>query len=149
MIVRAASSDDIPAVIELGVRMVKKSAFRDTTVHYGQCMNRLLRATSSRREKLFVAEHSGVIVGFLILCITMYWWSATESYALDDGIYAEHAGAGRALIRFGMAWAKINGCREVMISFNSRIDTERAVETLVKGNGFTRRGVNVSVPIGV
>lgn len=146
MKVRPASSDDIPSIFALGKSLVNKSEFSGTSVSYLMCVNRFLRAIQSPDELLLVAEHNGAIVGFLILVMIRYWWSSDDLYVLDDGIYSERAGSGSALIRYGIAWAKQHGAREIIIALNSGIETDRSVRALNRC-GLHDRGINVSIKL--
>jgi len=144
MNVRPAKNEDVNAIVELGEQLVARSSFAGTKVSYLMCVNRLLRAIREPDELLVVAEHSGAIVGFLILVMTRYWWSRDDRYVLYDGIFAVRAGAGAAMVRYGVYWAKQHGAREVIIALNSGVETDRAARVLNRC-GLRDRGINVSI----
>lgn len=144
MIVRQARIEDLAAVSDLAARLVKRGSFAHTTIDYRVGINRMIKAVMHSQEWLGVAEHNGKFVGFLLLVLTKYWWSMNEVYALDDGIYSERAGAGAALIRAGVKWAREQGAKEVILAINGLIDTEKAAH-VIASCGFELRGVCMSM----
>jgi hypothetical protein len=142
--IRLATIDDIPDIIALGERLVRKGAYADTQINFKACVDRLTLAIRSPDQWIGVAVHRRRIVGFLVLQVVRYWWTGAEKYVLDDGIYCEKPGHGRALIRAGEAWATSQiGVREILIAFTSSIDTFRSARTLAR-LGYTERGVVMS-----
>lgn len=143
--IRRASIDDIDSIIKLGVWLISAGAYDHTMISYRECINRIGKAIRSPNEWCGVAEHNDQIVGFLIMVLVPYWWSASEHYALDDGIFCTRPGLGRKLVAAGSAWAFNRGAKEVMISLTSRTNTARSALALMKRSDFTERGVVISM----
>lgn len=143
--IRRASIDDVDAIITLGVELIAKGAYSRTTISYRECVNRIAGAIRSPKEWVGVAEHGDHIVGFLIMTLVPYWWSANEHYALDDGLYCKRPGLGRKLVAAGTAWAFNRGAQEVMISLTSNIHTARSALALMCRSDFSERGVVISM----
>jgi hypothetical protein len=146
MIVRLAKPDDIHAVIAMGERMLLRGSFAHTKLSFRACMNRMLLAIRNQHEWLGVALVGEKIVGALLLTVVKYWWSDSERYVLDDGLYAEHPGAGAALVRAGTRWAQSIGVKEIILTLNSNIETDRSVRVLNRC-GFVDRGICVSMDL--
>ncbi len=147
MRVRKATFHDVEAIAELGKRLIASSDFAHTTPSTRAMMQRFMLAIHNVREWLGVAEHEGKIVGALLLTAQRYYWTEGEYCIMDDGIYAERAGAGAALVRSGLKWAAtVPGVRDVLIAINSGMDVERTVR-LLEHCGLRRRGVCVSLRV--
>jgi hypothetical protein len=144
-VIRRASIDDVDAIIQLGVTLIASGAYSHTAISYRDCINRLIKAIRSPNEWCGVAEHNGKIVGFLIMVLVPYWWSAREIYALDDGIFCVRPGLGRKLAAAGAQWAFYHGAKEVMISLTSSTNTARSALALLKRSDFSERGVVISM----
>lgn len=145
--IRLATMADIPAIIEIGMRLVKRSSYAHTNISYSAMVERMIRAVQSPSEWLGVVEHDGVIVGALILVMVKYWWTANEYYVLDDGFYVERAGVGRKLVAAGLKWAASRGAKESMIALTSNIGDDRTARVLTRC-GLHDRGMVLSRQFG-
>jgi hypothetical protein len=146
--IRRATFNDIDAIIALGTVLVGRSAYKHTTISYKACVDRLLRAIRSKNEWLGVAVYKGKIVGFLIIVLVPYWWSSTEKYALDDGLFCVQPGLGRKLVQAGSEWVAIHGAKEFLVSFTSRFHNARSAMALMAKSGFVERGLVISMDPG-
>lgn len=139
---------DIPAVIECGARLMQRGAFAHAgSIDFKSAVDRLTQAIRSRTECLFVAIHREQLVGFLILVAQPCWWQPKVWQVVDDIIYCERPGLGRALVKAGLDWANsIPRAHEVIVSLNSGLETDRAARALCK-YGLTARGVTLSATL--
>jgi hypothetical protein len=146
-VIRRARLGDIPAIIDVGHRLMQRGAFAYSGIDFRAAVDRLTRAVQSRTEFIAVAIHKEQVVGFLILVAQPMWWQPSKWQVVDDLIYCERPGLGRHLLKLGIAWAHtIPRVCEIIISLNSNIDTERATKALV-AHGMTKRGVTLSIPV--
>jgi hypothetical protein len=143
--IRRASIDDVDAIIQLGVALIKDGAYSHTTISYRECVNRIGKAIRSPNEWCGVAIHNDKVVGFLIMVIVPYWWSQNEFYALDDGVFCTRPGLGRKLVAAGAQWAFHRGAKEVMIALTSRVSTVSSALALLSRSDFSERGVVISM----
>lgn len=144
--IRTAKIDDIDEIVRLGTKLVNSGAYRDTVISYRTCVERLALAIRSPDQWLGVAVRDGKVVGFLLLQVVSYWWSANDRYVLDDGIFCTSPGMGRSLVKAGVQWAaRQRGVREVMLALTSQFQTDRSVRALAHC-GFRERGVVVATP---
>ncbi len=142
--IRLATIDDIPDIIALGEKLVQLGSFAHTSVNFRRCVDHLVRAIQSPSQWVGVAVSGRRIVGFLILQEVHYWWSSSDGYILDDGIFCTKPGFGRALVRAGERWAWSRpGVREILIAFTSNVGTDRSARVLAR-LGYAERGVVMS-----
>lgn len=143
--IRVATINDIPAIIECGDRLMRAGEFHFTGINFQAAVDRLVHAIRSPVEWMGVAEHKGKIVGFLILVAQPMWWQPKLWQVVDDIIYCERPGMGRALLHAGLKWAwSVSGVAEVILSLNSGLSTDRAASALCK-HGLRTRGITLSI----
>jgi hypothetical protein len=146
-VIRKATFDDIPAMLALGRRAHVRSRYRDIAVDEAQAKLNAASMMTNRAQCVFVAEEEGRLVGML-MGVSMPWFFSREPYATDLFVYAEKAGAGRALVQRFVHWAfeerRVAGV-ELLTSFGGDARQQRLTEAMYKRLGAERVGSYFSI----
>jgi ribosomal protein S18 acetylase RimI-like enzyme len=144
MRVRAATDEDIPAVVALGARNHVESHFR-WLPYEPEKLAAYARQFVKDEDKLGVVAESakGEVVGYMAAFVSPYFF-CDELQAADLLLYVvpEYRGSSAAirLIRAYTTWAQAMGAREATLALRANIDIE-------KTGGFYRKlGFRQTVP---
>lgn len=143
--IRAATSADLPAVL----RLYAQPDMDDGAVLPVADAERLFAKFSAYPDyTLYVAEHSGDIVGtFALLVMDNLGHSGAPSAVVEDVMVAPQAhgnGIGQTMMRFAIARAREKGCYKLMLSSNAK--RERA-HAFYEKLGFDRHGYSFRVDL--
>lgn len=137
--IRQAQTEDWPALVELGERLIAKTPYsslkldrRQALQVYGQCLSSALGFAA-------VSEKDGQITGLLLGLVDRLWWSRAR-FASDLVFYCEDGRSGLPLLRRFVAWAwTVPGVVEVTCAQSSAINVEQTAK-LYSRCGFTKVG---------
>jgi len=140
MLVRAATFDDVDAIIAIGKRGHAASA--NACYPFNESKTKLLLAQLivGKRTCLFVAEEDRVIVGFLMGQEEEYVYCDLR-YATDIAVYAEMVGAGRALLARFERWAfEERKVDQLLLGVSHGGDSAKRTAALYTRRGFAHVG---------
>lgn len=139
--IRAATQDDIPALLALGYRMHAESVYAPFSFNEDKVRS-VLESLLSGSGCVIVFERAGVILGYFLGMLTEHWFG-DSTLACDLALYVvpEHRGGPAAvrLLRAYMNWARLVGADDVQIAQSTGVAIDR-VAHLYQRFGF--------VPVG-
>lgn len=126
--VRAATEDDLPAILEMG-RMLHGESPRYRGMSYNEAKVEALALKVIPTGGTLIAEKDGKIIGMLAGYVAEHWFS-DDKVASDFTFYIrpEHRGTGKAallLVRAFERWATAQGAKDIMPGVSTQIDIER------------------------
>lgn len=125
--IRAATIDDIPALISLGYRMHSESVYAPYSFNEAK-VRKVLDVLMAGSGCVFVFERGGVILGYFLGILTEHWFG-DSTLAADLALYVvpEHRGGPAAvgLLRAYMNWARLVGADDVQIAQSTGVGMER------------------------
>lgn len=140
--VRAATFDDIPAIVGLLRVMHAESRFRSIEFVDSKAAA-TVAALLTERMCVLVAERDGAAIGFFLGAVSEYFFSL-ERYAADLALFVDpgHRGGmtGASLLRAFKAWAQDQGIRHVEIGVTTGVTVEKTA-ALFERLGFRRQGI--------
>jgi RimJ/RimL family protein N-acetyltransferase len=114
-VIREATADDIPRLVEMGKRFLTETVYAGRVAINPAAMARTLHLlVASDGGGLFVSEQDGVVTGMIGLLLfehpftgeltaqELFWW-----------VEPEHRGYGLRLLKRGEAWAAASGAQHV------------------------------------
>lgn len=125
--VREATLDDVPQLVEMGVRFITETSYvSHVPVRREQIEERAARFVEGPNSVVFVHERDGVVNGMIAMFGTPHLWSG-EIIAAEMVWWVEPEArrglAGARLLRAAEQWAlDIDAVRLVMIAPNSRME---------------------------
>ena len=140
MIVRKADHGDIPAIVDLFLRLKRHSDYVTIPHDIDRAKATIRKCISAPRAYAkVVVSKSGELVACLLGVVDDLWWSSRR-YASDIGFFSQVPGAGDLLIDDFEAWAwGQNGVVEVLLAQSSGVDVERT-DHWYQGKGYARVG---------
>lgn len=151
--IRNATHDDIPRILELGAMMHMESRFSVLKYNAGKVavMCRHLINTDQFSE---VVEKDGVIVGGFIGFVTEHW-ASSDLIACDCGLFIDprYRGArdGIRLAKRFKEWAIGKGAKMVTLGINTGVNPENTLKMLetcgYEKCGYLVEGVKECVPV--
>lgn len=130
--IRPATLDDLPAILELGGRMHLESRFKALPFDLGKVAGIFERLISGAGI-VMLAEVDGRIVGGIAGIVLEHWFSTTK-VAQDFGLFIEpeHRGGMLAvrLLRKYEAWAFEQGAHAVEMGINTGVHVEQTAKLL-------------------
>lgn len=146
--IRAATLDDLPTLINLGEQMHAESPrfrrIRFSRVRLGHTLAGLIR---SPMGFVWVAESSGEVTGGLAALASPHWCS-DDVVAMDLGLFmapAHRGGAAAArLVKRYHRWAREAGATLIQQGVTTGVHTDQTVQ-LLERLGMTRCGVILEV----
>lgn len=140
MQVRAATFEDVPAIIEIGKRGHAASENARYPFNEGKTKLLLAQLIIGKKTCLFVAEVDGKIAGFLMGQEEEYIYCDLR-YATDIAVYAEAVGAGRKLLDRFEKWAlEERKVDQVLLGVSHGGRSSSGVAALYKRMGYTAVG---------
>lgn len=140
MEIRAATFEDIPAIIEVGKRGHAASDNAGYPFNEGKTKLLLAQLVIGKKTCLFVAVVSGEIVGFLMGQEEEYVYCDLR-YATDIAVYAEFVGAGRALLARFEKWAfEERKVDQLLLGVSHGGASAQRTESLYRRRGFAHVG---------
>jgi hypothetical protein len=141
--IREATEEDIPYIIETGMRLHARSGNKDVPVHKPTVFIMLQIFARARDRLLLVSERDEIIRGFIMAACESFWWDDPvrgRRYVTDWAFYSEHRGDGVLMLRAMQEWAWMQP-RVVEVSCASNVPKGKGlVDQLFKKAGFTRVG---------
>lgn len=139
--IRTATLDDIPRILELGESLHQTSDFRRLPFDREK-VETLISGLVSGVGVVFVSEIDGIITGGIAGGLTEFWF-CREKVAFDFSffIHSDYRGgmsAPRLIIAF-CEWAKLNGAREIHMGITTGIHVD-ATSRLYEKMGFSLSG---------
>jgi len=107
--IRDAKISDVPALVELGVKMHAKTVYGGLPIDEFECARVFRRAIGRGMSNCIVAVHDDVITGFILLEVCSYWWANADKgprFVTDLATFSIKPGDGRRLVRAAIYWAK-------------------------------------------
>lgn len=140
--IRSATIDDLPAMLELGARMHLESRFRDLPYDLAKVAD-VLSSLIDGAGLVLVAEMHGRVVGGIVGMVVEHWFSRVK-VAQDFALFIEpeHRGsmlAVRLLARYE-AWAREQGAHAVEMGINTGVHVEQTAR-LLELRGFSQAAV--------
>ncbi|TYL43910.1 GNAT family N-acetyltransferase [Dickeya sp. ws52] len=140
--IRPATKDDIPALVALGLQMHHESRYRVFSFDEEKCTALAEQLIDVPFGVVLVAEHGGVIVGWMGGGIAEQWFSH-DRLAFEYGVFIskEHRGgsAGCRLVKAFIQWAKDTGATEIRMGITTGVNEDRT-GALYQKLGFARAG---------
>lgn len=148
--IRAATRDEIPALIALGASMYQESRYAENSPFDAlKCADLADHLISADAGCVLVAEHNGQIIGWLAGGIGEQWFSR-QLMAFEYGVFISphHRGgsAGARLVKSFMAWAKEHGAAVINMGITTGVHEERTGE-LYSRLGLSRTGLLYSMEV--
>lgn len=138
--IRAATLQDLPRLVDLGRVMHSESRFADIELVPAKLESTLRHAIFM--GGVFVAERDGVIIGGFAGVIVEYFFS-TERMACDLAIFVEPTKRGgftaAALISAFKIWARRQGAKRIELGVSTGVHTEKT-GALFERLGLKRQG---------
>lgn len=139
--IRTATHDDIPRILELGHLLHTTSAYAALPFDERK-VETLIGGLIDGQGVVFVSDYDGKITGGLAGGLTEYWF-CDERVAFDYSffIHPEYRG-GMTAVRLMVAffeWSRLRGAKEVHMGITTGINTE-AVSSLYEKMGMTKVG---------
>lgn len=141
--IRKAKEEDIPYIIETGMRLHARSGNEDVPVHKATVFG-VMRVFVLAQDRFFVvSEHDEIIRGFLMASIEPFWWDDPmrgRRFVTDWAFYSEIMGDGVKMLRAMQEWAWMQP-RVVEVACATNVPKGRGVvDTLFEKAGFQRVG---------
>lgn len=139
--IRVATTDDIPRILELGNLLHQTSSFSRHPFDEAK-VDALMRNIMAGAGVVYVAEIDGVVIGGIAGGITEFWF-CNEKIGFDFSffIHPDYRGgmsAPRLIVAF-KEWARLNGAVEIHMGVTTGIHTE-ATGRLYEKMGFELAG---------
>jgi hypothetical protein len=141
MPVRLANYDDITGAMEVGKRLLSRSVIK-ASVDDMHARKVMLRAINDANLSLWVAEHNGKIVGFLMALKEQQWFSKDKvasdiCFVLDDN----HGNYARPMVSRFIKWAKSDPkVTDISLGISSGLDQDGRTGRMYQNLGFTPVG---------
>ncbi len=144
--IRPATVDDVPRLIELG-RIMHAESPRFAALRFDAAILEHTLRVAMADHFAMVAEYDEEVVGGLVALLTPHWFSP-DLTACDLAlfIHPEHRG-GTAPVRLLGAyaqWAKLNGSRMTLFGVMTGVNTDKTV-ALAERLGWRRAGVVMEI----
>lgn len=124
--IRTATVDDIPRIIELGHMLHQSSSYAGMEFDPGMAAS-FMEQLISGVGVVFVAEINGEVVGGIAGGITEQWFSS-ELLAFDYSFFidpkARSGITATKLVKAFTSWAKLRGAKHVQIGITTGINVE-------------------------
>lgn len=141
MPVRIAKVQDITDAIEVGKKILTRSTI-DAEVYELQARKVMLRAINDANMNIWIAEHDGRIVGFLLTIKEQHWFSR-DKYASDICFVLEdsHGNYAAPMIRRFIKWAKSDPkVKDITLGISSGLDQDGRTGRMYQNLGFSPVG---------
>lgn len=139
--IRPATVEDIPRIVELGRMMHLESRYAPISFSEEK-VAALIEKLISSDGVVFVAEIDGEIVGGIAGAVTEFWFS-TEKLAFDYSFFlTPDARQGMQAVRLMVAfenWAKLNGVRQIDLGITTGVHVDKTAH-LYGGMGYKECG---------
>lgn len=140
--IRPATNDDIPRIIELGHLLHQTSSYASMTFDPGMAAS-FIESLISGLGVVFVADVGGVIVGGIAGGITEQWFSS-DLLAFDYSFFIDpkvRSGitATRLMLTF-TEWARLKGAKNIQIGITTGIN-EEGTARFYRSLGFVDSGL--------
>lgn len=125
-IVRVATEEDIPRILELYVELVitTSEAERGMALSMGNYRRVFAEILATPGHELLVAEDRGTVAGTMVLLIMPNLSHSASPWALVENLVVDRRyrrrGVGKLLMEYAIARAKEAGCYKLTLSSNKR-----------------------------
>jgi len=138
---RLATPEDITAALKLGRITLERSVIAGDLdeLHARRVM---LRCINDANMSMWVAEHKGEIVGFLMTIKEQHWFSKAR-YAADICfcVSPQHGNYAPSIIRKYVKWAKADSrVKDINLAISSGLDQDGRAGQMYQNLGFTNVG---------
>jgi hypothetical protein len=150
--IRKAIEEDIPFIIETGLRLHQRSGNEDVPVHRPTVFSTMLMFIRGWDKLLVVSERDEIIRGFVMASVEPFWWDDPvrgRKFVTDWAFYSEHRGDGVLMLRAVQEWAWLQP-RVVEVACATNVPKGRGVvDALFTKAGFDKVGgrYKVSKPV--
>lgn len=141
MAVRLAKPEDITAALELGRFILERSVIK-SKVNDLHARKTMLRCMNDKSMSMWVAEHKGKVVGFLMAIKEQEWYS-TDKYATDICfcVHPQHGNYAPTLIRRFRKWAKSDPkVTDIFMAISTGLDKDGRAGRMYQKLGFAPVG---------
>lgn len=144
--IRDATPDDIPRLIEMGSRFVRETVYASRLVIDPAALTRTFGLLmSSDVGALFVSEKDGTVTGMIGLLVFEHPFTGElAAHELFWWVEPEHRGQGLRLLRHAEQWAREAGAHHVHM-----VAPTRQVEQVYQRLGYTYLEAAYSKPLDV
>jgi hypothetical protein len=152
-LIRKATIDDIPYIIQTGMRLHTRSGDEDVPIHKPTVFNVMQHFVRAHDKLFLVSEHENIIRGLLMGSIEPFWWADPvrgKRYVTDWAFYSEIRGDGMNMLKTLQEWAWMQP-RVIKVQCATKVPKGRGVVDRLFGlAGFTQIGgmYTVSKPHG-
>lgn len=127
--IRDATLDDVPALVELGALMAAESPHYAHLPYSPAKMDRLFHTLIESADGfLMLAEANGVVVGVMAAMIGEHWMSEAR-IATDFGVYlnADHRGSSAAarMVKRFLKWADERGSMQTTLGISTEVNVDQ------------------------
>ncbi|MEL4888578.1 GNAT family N-acetyltransferase [Pectobacterium betavasculorum] len=145
--IRQATTQDIPQLVLLGMRMHQESSYQKLSFDTEKCAGLADQLIASKYGVVLVAEKEGQIIGWMAGGIAPFWFSH-DRMAFEYGVFidAEHRGgsAGYRLVKEFIRWAREHDAVEIRMGITTGVHEERTGD-LYQKLGMKRTGLLYSM----
>ncbi|CAM4032090.1 GNAT family N-acetyltransferase [Ectopseudomonas alcaliphila] len=140
--IRPATIDDIPRLVELGHLLHQTSRY-SSHAYDGDVVGSFMAQLIAGTGVVFVAERDGKVIGALLGGITEQWFS-TELLAFEYAFFVEpgarHGIISARLVQALTTWAELRGAKHVQIGVTTGINVEGTAQ-FYRAHGFQDAGL--------
>ena len=139
--VRLATPEDITEAMDVGKRILARSVY-GADVFDLQARKFMLRGINDKTMNLWVAEHKGKIVGFMLAAIEQHWFSKKKfacdmCFVMDD----QHGNYAPPMIKRYLRWAKqMPNVTDIYLGITSGLDNDGRIGRMYQNLGLTNVG---------
>ena len=141
--IRKGRMDDLEGIIEIGTKLLERSNNSDVPVCRHSVFTAVREFVRAPDKAVLLAEHDGVITGFIMVAAETYWWADPRSgrrYVTDWAFFSQRHGDGIKMLRIVTRWAwSMPRVLEVNIARNFT-NAEGTADKVFKEAGFARAG---------
>lgn len=140
--IRVATVDDIPRLVELGRMLHSTSRYASHSYDDGAVAS-FMEQQIDGAGVIFVAERDGVVIGTLLGGITEQWFSAdllAFEYAFFVEPSARHGITSARLLKAFTTWAELRGAKHVQIGLTTDLCVE-GTSRFYRSHGFEDAGL--------
>lgn len=140
--IRVATHDDVPSLVELG-RLLHDISSYSTLGYDEEKVARQVTSLIDGAGAVFVSEREGEVVGFMVGGVTEHWFSG-EKVAFDYSFFVHpdhrHGVTAVRLISAFERWAKKQGATQIRMGITTAVNV-KGTTRLFKALGFEDAGV--------
>jgi hypothetical protein len=141
--IRKGRLDDLELIIEIGSKLLEVSNNNSVPICRHSVFSVIREFIRAPDKVVLLAEHDGIITGFIMAAAEVYWWDNQRSgrrYVTDWSFFSQRAGDGEKMLNIVTKWAwSLPRVIEVNIARNFT-NAEGTADQVFNRAGFKRAG---------